>query len=87
MLTEQEVAAYINEKLAKKELKDSSVRYANKLRALESILNSHNDALKDLSESVRNIELEIQRTKGAISMVLELVAEEEGLITPASPTS
>jgi SMC interacting uncharacterized protein involved in chromosome segregation len=85
MLTEQEVAAYINDRLSKNTLNSSSLKYTNKIKSLEKILESHTDKLNSLNSQIKNIELEIQRARGAISILLELVAEEENLIEKKAP--
>lgn len=80
MLTEQEVLAVINEKLGKDELKPSTMRYINKIKVLDNLLKEHQASFKSLTSQAQAADLEIQRIKGATSILLELVAEEEGLL-------
>jgi hypothetical protein len=87
MLTEQEVMAYLNEKIAKNELKTGTKKYVDKLKALEEILNTQTASLKESQEKVRVLELDIQRLRGAISVVLEMAAEEEGLLAAEIPNN
>jgi len=81
MLTEQEAIAQLNEKIAKKTLKPTTGRYLAKLKFLEEQLKTHQDQIKELTDKITGLESEILRTRGAISMLLELAAEEEGLLT------
>jgi len=81
MLTEQEVTAYLNEKIAKNELKPETKKYIDKLMALEKLLTTQVTSLKDMQEKAKALELDVQRIRGAISVVIEFAAEEEGLIT------
>ena len=85
MLTEQEVAEVINKKIADKTLKTATVKYVEKLKVLQSILKAQQSALEDLKKKVVSEEEQVIRTKGAISVLLELSAEEEGLLNPANP--
>jgi len=78
MLTEQEVLAHINNK---KDLKPSSSRLVGKIRLLESALSEKDLGLKDAQRQARIIENDILRLRGAISVLIELIAEEEGLIS------
>ena len=85
MLTEQEALARINEKLANKDLKEETQKYIEKLRSLEEILKKHQNNLADLNAKARQLESEIQRTRGAMSILIEMAAEEEGLLEPPAP--
>jgi uncharacterized protein YcbX len=88
MLTEQEVTAYLNEKIAKNELKPETNKYVDKLKSLEQILTTQTASLREMQDKVKALELDIQRIRGAISVVIEMAAEEEGLLaeTPNNPT-
>lgn len=81
MLTEQEAVAHLNEKIAKKDIKQSTSRYLAKIEVLKSRLEQHQAELENHQEAIRRLEMEIQRSKGAISMLLELAAEEEGMLS------
>ena len=85
MLTEQEVAEVINKKIADKTLKAATAKYVEKLKVLQGILKAQQGALEELKKKVVFEEEQIIRTKGAISVLLELSAEEEGLLNPANP--
>jgi hypothetical protein len=85
MLTEQEVAEVINKKIADKTLKASTAKYVEKLKVLQGILKAQQTALEELKKKVVFEEEQALRTKGAISVLLELSAEEEGLLSPTSP--
>lgn len=87
MLTEQEAIAQLNERITKKQLKASTERFLAKLKILEDSLNSSQNQIKDLTNKIRELESEILRTRGAISMLLELAAEEEGLLDNQVTTS
>jgi len=86
MLTEQEAVARLNERIAKKEIKSSTSRYLAKIEALKAILQRQQAELKDLSSRKEQLEAEIQRSKGAISILLELAAEDEGMLTEVVET-
>ena len=80
MLTEQEVLAVINEKLSKGELAPSTMKYVNKIKILDDLLKEHQISLESLNSKIQIVTFEIQRIKGATSILLELAAEEEGLL-------
>lgn len=80
MLTEQEVLATINQKIKDKQLSPATAKYVEKMKILQNLLETHQNSANDLKKKVLEEESEIQRLKGAISMLLELSAEEEGLI-------
>lgn len=85
MLTEQEVADAINKKIADKTLKTNTAKYVEKLKVLQGILKTQQDALEELKKKMNSEEEQILRTKGAISILLELSAEEEGLLPTQNP--
>jgi hypothetical protein len=85
MLTEQEVAEVINKKIAEKTLKATTVKYVEKLKVLQGILKAQQGALEELKRKTVFEEEQLLRTKGAISVLLELSAEEEGLLSPTNP--
>jgi hypothetical protein len=80
MLTEQEAIAQINERITKKQLKPSTEKLITKLKTLENLLNNDQNQIKDLNNKIRELDAEMLRTRGAISMLLELAVEEEGLL-------
>lgn len=80
MLTEQEAIAQLNEKIAKKQIKPATMKYLAKIKFLEEQLKTHQNQIKELSDKISGTENEIVRVRGAISMLLELAAEEEGLL-------
>jgi len=82
MLTEQEVLAQLNERLANKTLKANTTKYTNKLKDLEALLNGHQKEIDSLKEKLKKNEAEVQKIRGAISILLELAAETEELIKP-----
>lgn len=86
MITENEVMAYLNEKIGNDELKPSTKKYVSKLKALEDILNTQTDSLDDLQSKAKSLESDINRTRGAISILLELSADSEGLTKEADKT-
>ena len=81
MLTEQEVIAVLNEKLSKNEVKPETMRFINKLQSLEKMIQEQATNMKSLTDQVAALQDEVKRTRGAKSMLLELIAEEEGLIS------
>jgi uncharacterized coiled-coil protein SlyX len=81
MLTEQEVMAYLNRKIAKNELKPGVQKYIDKLKKLEEILSTQTKSLTEMHDKVKALELDVQRIRGAISVIIEMAAEEEGLLT------
>lgn len=82
MLTEQEVIALLNEKIAKKEIKPSTSRYLAKIEVLKSLLTKQQTELAALQNELNKVETDIQRSKGAISILLELAAEDEEMLKP-----
>lgn len=82
MLTEQEVLAHINDKIAKNQLKETSNKYVEKLKVLQEILQSHQKNIEDYKQKLTTEETQSMRTRGAISILLEMLAEEEGLLVP-----
>lgn len=82
MLTEQEALAQLTEKLSKGELSENTKKYIEKLKYLNSLLNTQQSAAEDLNKKIQIIERDIYKTRGAISILLELAAEEEGMLLP-----
>ena len=70
MLTEVELVKEINERLNKNELNEDSMKYVNKIKELEN-------KLRELQQTA---EVETQRIRGATALLVELVAESEGLL-------
>jgi len=87
MLTEQEVVAQLNDKIAKNNIKPSTSRYLAKINDLKSLLEQQQAELESLKSKIESVEATIQRSKGAISILLELAAEDEGMLTDAAETS
>lgn len=85
MLTEQEVLAHINERMSKNQLKDASSKYVEKLKVLQGILQSNQKNVEELKQKLAYEETQIMKARGAISILLELLAEEEGLLVPVQP--
>lgn len=86
MLTEQEAVAKLNEKILKKEIKPTTSRYLAKIETLKNILKKQQSDLKDLVARKELLEADIQRSKGAISILLELAAEDEGMLSDVVET-
>lgn len=86
MLTEQEVVAHLNEKIGKNDIKPSTSRYLAKINDLKSLLKQRQAELESLKDKIEVLEVDIQRSKGAISILLELSAEDEGMLTDVAKT-
>lgn len=82
MLTEQEVIAHINQTA---ELKPGTKRLIDKLKLLETAMKEKDAALDETRKQTKLIENDLFRLRGATSVLIELIAEEEGLI--GSPTT
>ena len=80
MLTEQEVLATINQKIKDKQLSPTTAKYVERIKILQSMLKDRQDSVDGLEKKILEEKSEIYRLKGAISILLELSAEEEGLI-------
>jgi len=80
MLTEQEAVAQLNDKIAKGEVKSTTRRFLQKIETLQSQLLAQDAEIRELDVKKAKIETEIQRLKGAISVLLELAAEDEGML-------
>ena len=65
---------------AKGNLKPGTSKYLDKIKALKDILQKGQDDLTELKNSIIALEQNILRTKGAISILVELAAEEEGML-------
>lgn len=83
MLTEQEALAVLNDRIAKGELREETRKYVQKLNTMDEILKQQRASLAEKQAEIQRLEQEIQRSKGAISILLELAAEEEGLVSAA----
>lgn len=79
MLTEQEVMAYINDRVERGGLKPGTMRLIDKMRLLNKAKQEKQQELSNIMSQVRAVEDDIVRLRGAISMLIELSAEEEGL--------
>lgn len=82
MLTEQEVVAYIN---GKADLKPGTKRLIDKLKLLEAALKEKERTLEELRKQSKLIENDLFRLRGALSVLIELIGEEEGLISNSPP--
>ena len=80
MLTEQEVLATINQKIKDKQLSPTTAKYVERIKILQSMLKDRQDSVDGLEKKILEEKSEIYLLKGAISILLELSAEEEGLI-------
>lgn len=78
MLTEQEVLAYIN---GKSDLRPGTQRLINKLKLMRQAIQDKDREHKGLQSDIRIVEDDILRLRGAISLLIEMIAEEEGLIS------
>jgi hypothetical protein len=78
MLTEQEVIAHIN---SKTELKPGTKRLIDKLKLLETAMKEKDAVLEELRRQTKANENDLFRLRGATSVLIELIAEEEGLIS------
>ena len=86
MLTEQEVVAHLNAKIAEGKIKPSTSRYLAKIQQLKSLLEKQQAELDSMKEEMKKREVDIQRSKGAISILLELAAEDEEMLTEVAET-
>jgi SMC interacting uncharacterized protein involved in chromosome segregation len=80
MLTEQEAVAQLNDKISKNQIKATTKRYLDKIKALQNNIEQYNEELRKIEEQKRTLDKEIERTKGGISILLELAAEDEGML-------
>jgi len=81
MLTEQDVRSFINEKIAKEEdLKETSKKCIEKLKVLDEIIKAQTASLEDMRVKSQDTEQLMRRNLGAVYVLLEMVAEEEGLL-------
>jgi hypothetical protein len=85
MLTEQEAVAKLNEKIEKERVSKETLRLLNKIKLLQDRLGSETSELNTIREKEKELESEILRIKGAISILLELAAENE-CMKDVSPT-
>lgn len=81
MLTEQEALAVLNNKIAKEEIQESTKKYVQKINVMNEIVKTQKASLAEKQAEIVALEKDIQRSKGAISILLELAAEEEGLLS------
>jgi hypothetical protein len=87
MLTEQEAIAQLNERIKENKVKPATSKYLIKMRILESNLSTKQTEIKELLEKIKQLKAETVRIKGAISMLIELAAEEEGILPELSESS
>lgn len=80
MLTEQEAVAQLNDKISKNEIKPTTKRFLDKIKVLQGNIEQHNEELRKLEEQKKALDKEIERIKGGISILLELAAEDEGML-------
>lgn len=84
MVTEKDVIEHLN-RVARDDssLNPNTRRYVQKLRELEQLQSIQQQELDSLRQNVKNAKEGLQRTRGAISVILEMAAEEEGLFKPS----
>lgn len=82
MLTEQEALAIINDKIKNNTLKPESQKYIDKLKDLEELQAKQQKYKADLQSKLDEINSSLNKTRGAISVILEMAVEEEGLLNP-----
>jgi hypothetical protein len=80
MLTEQEAVAQLNEKISRNIIKPTTKRFLDKIKILQNIILTYENEIKKLEEKKKSIEKDLERSKGAISVLLELAAEDEGML-------
>ena len=81
-MTEQEVITKLNELIAGNSLKEATTKFITKIRTLDGQMVSYQNDIKTASDKIKGIETEMTRIRGAISALIELAAEEEGLLAP-----
>jgi peptidoglycan hydrolase CwlO-like protein len=81
-MTEQEVITKLNELIAGNNLKENTAKFVNKIKTLDNQLVSLQNEVKTATDKIKGIETEMIRIRGAISALIELAAEEEGLLAP-----
>lgn len=81
MLTEQEMVQHLRDKTNDKTILDETKKYVAKLNAMNDILLKQREGLDVLQSKIAETERNIQQSQGAISMLLELSAESEGLVS------
>jgi len=83
MITEQDVVDYLNKKVASGDLGPVLEKYVAKLKSLQDMRDGQEDDIASLKTRLEQAESLLLKTQGAISMILELAAEEENLLPPA----
>jgi hypothetical protein len=86
MLTQQEAIAQLNDRIVKSKLKPTSAKLIAKIKFLEEQIAARLLEIKSFSYKIKELENEVLRTRGAVSILLELAAEDEGLLTEDSET-
>jgi predicted RNase H-like nuclease (RuvC/YqgF family) len=84
MLTEEEAVVQLNERVSKNNIKDATKRFLVKIKKLQGNLELYQAEIEKLEKQKKSIEKEVERTKGAISVLLELAAEDEGMLAEIS---
>lgn len=88
MLTEQEALAVLNEKITKNELKESTKVYVQKINKMNEMIKNQKASIVEKQSEIEKMESDLHRLNGAVSMLLELAAESEGLISePENPNN
>jgi hypothetical protein len=72
-MTEQEIAAKLNEKISNNELSPETNKCLNKIKTLQEKLEKQYEEMKKVNE-------EIIKIRGGISALIELAAENEKII-------
>jgi uncharacterized coiled-coil protein SlyX len=80
-MTEAELVTELNKRIASGVLKAGTLKYVEKIKALDGQLIEHQKTIEELSGKIRAEETSIIRLKGAIAAFLELCGEEEGVLS------
>jgi len=80
MSVSQEVIVELNKRIKEDKVKPITNKYIIKIRMLESNLKTKQAKIEELLGKIKQIDNEIVYTDGAISILMELAAEEEGIL-------
>ena len=83
MITEIDVIEHLNKKVEADELTPTLKRYVTKIKELENLKKIQEKELAGLKAQIKQVEDSLLKTQGAISVLLELAAEDDGLLPPA----
>lgn len=81
MITEKDILEHINSASPENPLKELTRKYLEKLKEFEKIQWSQQEEYKSLQQRSKELEDSMNQTRGAIFALLDLVAEEEGLLS------